>query len=48
LARIRDVDMTHKQKLEHVTIIGGGIIGLCTAVALQQQGHHVSVVDPNH
>lgn len=40
--------MTHKQKLEHVTIIGGGIIGLCTAVALQQQGHHVSVVDPNH
>ena len=29
-------------------VVGGGIIGLCSAYALQQQGYHVSIVDPNH
>jgi len=43
-----DVDMTSKKPAEHVTVIGGGIIGLCTAVALQQLGYQVSVFDSNH
>ncbi|OOR87797.1 amino acid dehydrogenase [Moraxella caviae] len=27
-------------------VIGGGIVGICCALALQKQGHHVSVIDP--
>lgn len=40
--------MASKQQSEHVVVVGGGIIGLCTAYALQQQGYHVSIIDPNH
>lgn len=29
-------------------VVGGGIVGLCTAFALQQQGCHVSVIDTDH
>jgi len=34
--------------LKHITIIGGGIIGLCTAYYLQQDGHQVYVIDKNN
>lgn len=29
-------------------IVGGGIVGLCTAHVMQQQGYRVTVVDSNH
>ncbi|MGB5006828.1 MAG: FAD-dependent oxidoreductase, partial [Ferruginibacter sp.] len=28
-----------------VTIIGGGVIGLCSAYYLQQEGHEITVID---
>lgn len=31
--------------MKNVTIIGGGIIGLCSAYYLQKEGHHVTVID---
>ncbi len=31
--------------MKHITIIGGGIIGLCTAYYLQKEGHQVTVID---
>ncbi len=33
--------------MENVTIIGGGIIGLCSAYYLQKEGHAVTVIDRN-
>ena len=29
-------------------VVGGGIIGLCSAYTLQKQGYRVSVIDPDH
>ncbi|MEM9144255.1 MAG: FAD-dependent oxidoreductase, partial [Bacteroidota bacterium] len=28
-----------------VIVVGGGIIGLCTAYYLHKEGHHVEVID---
>ncbi len=33
------------QKQESVAIVGGGLIGLCAALALQQSGLTVSVIE---
>lgn len=33
---------------KNVVIIGGGIIGLCTAYYLQKEGHHVSIIDQSN
>lgn len=33
---------------KHVIIIGGGIIGLCSAYYLQQEGHQVTVIDKSN
>lgn len=30
-----------------VAVVGGGIIGTCSALALQQRGHAVTIVEPN-
>lgn len=30
-----------------VTVIGGGVIGLCTAYYLQKEGHEITVIDKN-
>ena len=34
-----------KNKMENVTIIGGGIIGLCSAYYLEKEGYTVTVID---
>lgn len=34
-----------KNKMENVTIIGGGIIGLCSAYYLEKEGYAVTVID---
>ena len=34
-----------KSKLKHCIIIGGGIIGLCSAYYLQKEGHQVTIID---
>jgi len=34
--------------MKNVTIIGGGIIGLCTAYYLQKEGHQVKIVDQSN
>jgi D-amino-acid dehydrogenase len=31
--------------MKEITIIGGGIIGMCTAFYLQQEGHQVTIID---
>ena len=31
---------------KHVVIVGGGIIGMCSAYYLQKEGHQVAIVDP--
>ena len=33
---------------KHVVVIGGGIIGLCSAYYLQKEGHQVTVVDQSN
>ena len=33
---------------KNVVIIGGGIIGLCSAYYLQKEGHHVTIVDQSN
>ena len=30
----------------HVTVVGAGIVGMCCALRLQQEGHRVTVIDP--
>lgn len=30
----------------HVAVIGAGIVGVCTAIALQDDGHRVTLIDP--
>ncbi|HEV8503110.1 MAG TPA: FAD-dependent oxidoreductase [Casimicrobiaceae bacterium] len=32
--------------MQHVAVIGAGIVGLATAAALQREGHRVTLVDP--
>ena len=34
--------------MKHCIIIGGGIIGLCTAYYLQKEGHQVTIVDQSN
>ena len=38
---MRQADQTH-----HVTVAGAGIVGLCTALRLQSDGHRVTLIDP--
>lgn len=33
-------------KEKHIAVVGGGIIGLCTGLKLQLEGHHVTIFDP--
>lgn len=33
---------------QHVVIVGGGLIGLCTAHALLREGHKVTIVESDH
>ena len=28
-----------------IAVIGGGIVGVCSALDLQQAGHHVTLID---
>ena len=35
-------------KQQHVVIVGGGLIGLCTAHALLRDGHTVTIVEEEH
>ena len=32
-------------KTRHVTIVGGGIVGICTALSLQDRGIHVRLIE---
>ncbi|MFI4905021.1 MAG: FAD-dependent oxidoreductase, partial [Burkholderiales bacterium] len=32
--------------MQHVAIIGAGVVGLATAAALQRDGHRITLVDP--
>ena len=29
----------------HIIVIGGGIVGVCNALALQQSGHQVTIIE---
>lgn len=40
--------MAGTPKQQHVVIVGGGLIGLCTAHALLRDGHTVTIVESDH
>lgn len=35
-------------KQKHVVVVGGGLIGLCSAYALMRDGHRVTILERNH
>lgn len=39
------VSLTRQPPLPPITVIGGGIIGVCTALALQRDGHSVTLLE---
>lgn len=42
---VESTRMSHSTA-RHITVIGGGIVGACTALALLEDGHRVTIVEP--